>query len=502
MLFRPWRRGGVAALIILAPLRLSAQASPYIPLDDSRLALIEHLIARGEIDDPSPMVRPFRRADLLRVLDAARPDSTTPGGRMALRLRDTFRQDSTEAWWQVAARAGIQTYSNARRDVLHPAGPDGPQPYADVGVTAAFGPVIAVSRPALEPRVTDDPAWPGRTDIEVAFRMQEAYLSAQFKWFAVFFGDLQRNWGPSGLNGISLSDYSFQRTSWAFYLGKPSINLRAIGAELRDDVDSLGDVIHRYWFGHRVAFDLSSRFHAAVWETTVLSGNDRNFEARYRNPVSVLLLANTYGVSATGNVMVGADLQWRAAHWLTVQAQLAVDDIQYQNRGGPDRFPDRLAGTVAGFGPLGRTLAWRLLYTRASSLAFRTLNPFENFTDHGVGIGRNFADNDLVKASVSIPLRGRWIVSPTGTVLRQGQGRINDPIPADVGNVPQIFIGTVETTYRLGFNLSGRHGLVDVQADLGVNQLHNAGHQAGINRTEFQGWIQATLDLDWRGIIK
>src|SRR5918912_69434 len=46
-------------------------ASPYITLDDPRLPLLEHLIARGDVEDPSPMVRPFRRADAVRVLAAA-----------------------------------------------------------------------------------------------------------------------------------------------------------------------------------------------------------------------------------------------------------------------------------------------------------------------------------------------------------------------------------------------------------------------------------------------
>ena len=500
MHFRPWRWGGAA--IILAPALLSAQASPYIPLDDPRLPLIEHLITRGDIEDPSPMVRPFRRVDLLRAIDSSQLDSTSASGRLALALREDYRQEDAEAWGRVEGRVGGQAYSNARLDVVHTLGPDGVQPYADLGLTGVFGPIAAVARPAMEPRVIDDPAWPGRKELDVAFRMREAYLSAQFKWFSIFFGDLQRQWGPVGLNGISLSNYSYPRTSWAFYVGKRSINLRAVGAELRDEVDTLGNTVHRYWFGHRLAFNITKRFRMALWETTVLSGVDQNFLARYRNPVSILLLANTYGVSAQGNIMVGTDLYWRVGRAVTIEAQIAIDDLQYQNRSGSDRFPDRLAGTIAAYGPLGSRMTWRMLYSRASSLAFRATNPFENFTDAGVGIGRNFADNDQIKAVVSIPIRQQWILAPEATIRRQGEGRINDPIPPDVGNVPQIFMGTVETTYRLGVALSGRQGILDVQTNLGVNQVHNAGHQAGVNQTEFQGWVQATLALNWQGVIK
>ena len=61
----------VVVVGVLVPRCVQAQASPYLPLDDPRLPLLEHLIERGDIEDPSPMVRPFRRADALRVLEQA-----------------------------------------------------------------------------------------------------------------------------------------------------------------------------------------------------------------------------------------------------------------------------------------------------------------------------------------------------------------------------------------------------------------------------------------------
>ena len=187
MRFRPWCWGGI--LPLLAPALLSAQASPYIPLDDPRLPQIEFLISRGEIRDPSPMVRPFRRSDLLGALDSAEVDSGSASGRLVRELQQAYRQEDAEAWGRVHGRAGVQAYSNARRDVVQPLGADGVQPYVDLGLTGVFGPVVGVTRPALELRVKDDPAWPGERDLDVTFRMVEAYLSAQFKWFSISFGD-------------------------------------------------------------------------------------------------------------------------------------------------------------------------------------------------------------------------------------------------------------------------------------------------------------------------
>ncbi|MBA3893660.1 MAG: hypothetical protein H0X69_08190, partial [Gemmatimonadales bacterium] len=80
-----------ALLGALAPARGLAQSSPYLALDDPRLPLLEHLIARGDIADPSPMVRPFRRADALRALAGA--DTSGEGVSALIRgLGTTLRE--------------------------------------------------------------------------------------------------------------------------------------------------------------------------------------------------------------------------------------------------------------------------------------------------------------------------------------------------------------------------------------------------------------------------
>jgi hypothetical protein len=150
-------------------------------------------------------------------------------------------------------------------------------------------------------------------------------------------------------------------------------------------------------------------------------------------------------------------------------------------------------------------LAWRALYTQASSLAFRTLNPFENFTDGGVGLGRNFADMDRVTLTVTIPAGTRWLLTPELTLQRQGEGEINDPFPAspeEAGALPQLFIGTVERTWRAAMAVSGRQGPLDLRASAGVHHVVNAGHQAGRTDNRFEGRLQATLGLSWRGVIE
>jgi hypothetical protein len=493
----------LAAVLLgaLAPARGAAQSSPYIPLDDPRLPLLEHLIARGDVADPSPMVRPFRRADALRVLAGA--DTAGEASAALIRqLRGEWRETTDSNRWLLAARAGAQSYSNIRRDLYHPLGPDGVRPYAEFTGVASIGPFTFASRLAAEPRITDDPEWPGRRDLELAWRMPEAYLSAQFKYGSVFYGQMDRNWGPVGIEGIGLSDYGYNDTELAFDVGVESVRLIGLARSLEDARDSLGARVHRYFFAHRLGVRVTDRLRLGLWETTVLAGPDRDFDSRYRNPLSLLLFANQYGLGADGNVLIGVDGGYRIGKGTAVEAQVGIDDLQYENAGD---YPNRWALTVAAHGPLGSRLSWRALYTQASSLAFRTLNPFENLTDGGVGLGRNFADMDRLTLTVGIPAGTRWLVTPELTVQRQGEGDINDPFPAspeEAAALPQLFIGTVERTWRAALAVSGRQGPLDLLASAGLHHVVNAGHRAGDTDNRFVGRLQATLGLSRRGVIE
>ena len=187
-----------AVAIAICGSHASAQASPYIPLDDPRLPAIEHLIALGEIEDPSPMVRPFRRIDAVRALAKVDSAGTARDTAMVRELLDAFADPGTRRAGRWSRAREGQAYSDARRDMVHPAGTDGIQPYVELGLTGVFGNVGLVSRPAIETRLPDDPDWPGRKDVDVTGRMVEAYLTAQFKWVSAFYGQMDQHWGPPG----------------------------------------------------------------------------------------------------------------------------------------------------------------------------------------------------------------------------------------------------------------------------------------------------------------
>jgi hypothetical protein len=491
----------LAAALAGVAARLSAQASPYIRLDDSRLPLLEHLIARGDVEDPSPMVRPFRRSDAARVLAAA---DTAGAASQALiqRLRRAF-EDPAGNVWTIEGRAGGQAYTHPRRELLHPFGADGVRPYAELAGALTLGNLVLVTRPTVEPRLVLDPDWLGRRELKVAGRVADAYLSAQFKYADLFYGQMDRNWGPAGLPGIPLSNYGYERQGLAIDIGTRTIRLSALATDLQDQTDSLGQTVHRYYFVHRLQARLSRRLTLAPWEGIIVAGPERTFETRYRNPLSLGYLANTIGFGDRSNVMLGLDLHWQAFGRTTLQAQLALDDFWYDDR---ERNRDRWALTVGAVGRLTRTAAWQLLYTQVSSLALRAFNRSDNFTDGGVGIGRNFSDQDQLTARATLPVRGEWLIAPELTLLRQGEGRIEDPYPVPDANgvlaTPALFIGVVERTYRLAVGLVGRTGPLDLSANAGFHHVVNSGHLEGKSVDRFEGRLQATLGLSRTGILR
>src|SRR5690348_12681220 len=100
------RLGVLLALCLLARVA-AAQTSPYIPMDDQRLPLLEYLITRGDIEDPSPQVRPFRQIDAVRALAAADTAPGSPSGRIIRELLSQFEDDTLAASrWSLRARAG------------------------------------------------------------------------------------------------------------------------------------------------------------------------------------------------------------------------------------------------------------------------------------------------------------------------------------------------------------------------------------------------------------
>jgi len=493
-------------LLVTAVGRGSAQASPFVPLDDPMLPQVEHLILRGDLIDPSPMVRPFRRSDIRKSLAAA--DTSRAEVRELIEwfaepTLATIADTASAVRYRVGARGGFQAGTQARRDLLHPGGDGDIWGYAEVRAEVQWGPLAIVSRPGFENRVRRDPDWPGRRDNFFSGRLFEGYASVQSGPARLSYGQFERNWGPPGLPGFSISNVSYRRDGMAFEFMTRRLQFSSYASQLADQRDSTGALIKRFFLTKRLGLQVTNRLNVALWEATVLQGENRSFEAAYANPFSFAYATITYGYGDVGtNNMVGADVTWRGLGRHTLHAQLALDDFWVDNR-AVNR--DRFGGTVRVAGPVGRRLSYSGTYSVVSSLALRTFRPEENFTDGGVGLGRNFSDNDQFTAQVGIPVRGRWLLMPELTLFRQGEGSPRTPypaLPADPARFPTLFIGTVERTYRAAVGVSGMTRGIQVTGNAGLHHLVNADNVLGVQRNSVVARVQATIGTGTAGWLR
>jgi len=284
----------------LAGPHLAAQtASPYVPLEHWTMPFVEQLIAAGVLQDPTPLTRPLRRADLARALDEVDTLTQGPAVRATLRrLRPAFATEEVRPHYHVEGNIGLAAATYMKRDALAAIDSTGPRQAGtgrgteNGGLNLEFllGPVAAVTHPYFDTRLKYDPDWYGKKDRAIAGRTAESYVSAQWHFGEVFFGRLDRNWGPSGVQGLLLSDDPYGLDHLGITLGTSKFQFQAIATQLDDRVDSTGATVRRYMAQHRVWIRPSNSWTFAVWEGLVLEGAGRQLPPWYFNILNLGIL--------------------------------------------------------------------------------------------------------------------------------------------------------------------------------------------------------------------
>ena len=415
------------------------------------------------------MVRPFRRADALRVLAAA-DTARRAGARLihALRARSSTIRPGNR--WRLAARAGGQAYSHVRRDVLHPLGPDGVRPYAEFTGEAVIGPFVLVSRPAAEPRLAGRPRVAGpdgsrarlahgrgvrQRPVQVRQRLLRAdgaelgagrarRASAQ---------QLRLHAGRGGLRHRHARDAPAARRS----RDRPRRTRRT----------SLGRTVHRYFFAHRLSARPERAARLALWETSrARRASTATSTAATGIRSASCCLANQYRAgrpTATSCSALDVALAGVRPRPRSRRSSRIDDSAVREHAAAPTAIPTAGRSPSRAFGPAGprarrggrstpRPRAW----PSAPSIRSRT-SPMP--ASGSAGTSTTWTSS----RSRSACRRGtRWLLTPELTLLRQGEGEINDPFPGHRrrrrAQIPQIFIGVVERTYRAALGLSGRAG--------------------------------------------
>ena len=488
-------RSLVLSLIAVTPLA-AQEASPYLPLSHWSMPYVEHLIATGRMTDPSPLSRPLKTLDAVRALEAV--DSNVVTGAewsVVRRIREGLARGTRGPSARVDVHAGVAGSSHARRDPLRAAGVGHGTFSGGAALTLSFGHAVLVSHPYFDARLKWDPDYFGKKDRVIAGRAAEAYVSAQWRFGDVFFGSVDRNWGPRITEGLLVSPSPYSYDHFAVRLGTEDVSVEGLVTQLDDIADTGGVTNHRYFIAHRFTIRPPGSTTFSLWEGTILAGPDRQLEPWFAN-IFTLGILQQYDQNSQANNLLGLDVTTRIGRTRAF-ASLLLDDIQVDKQTAGDREPPSYGFTVGAQGGIAR-FGWTAFYTQVSNLAYRTPQPAEAVTRRNVGLGRNFSDYDQLTLRASMIAGPGALIEPEVTLLRQGEGDFRLPYPtvAQYDSTPTIFAGVRERTLRLAIAGRVAHGggRWVVSGDGGVHLISNAGHVTGTGRTKWVGRIA----LEWR----
>src|SRR5712692_2696745 len=461
-------RTALLTLLLLPTGAAAQEASPYLPLSHWSMPFLEHLITEGRLVDPTPLTRPFRTDQVLRALDAVDSTIVTRAEWAVVRqVRSDLTRHERGPAARLDAHAGLAASSHARRDPLREAGTGHATFSGGAALTLYLGPVVFVSHPYFDTRLKYDPDWYGKKDRVVAGRFAEAYISAQFTYADLFFGSLDRNWGPSAVQGLLLSDSPYGPDHLAVTLGTTGVKLEGIAFQMNDLTDT--------------------------------TGVGRQLEPWFVNFASLGFLSQL-NTGTNVNSFLGFDVQRRAS--VTLFAQGLLDDIQVDKKTAADRKPASYGLAVGAQGSIphpsggGAGGAWTVFYTRVANLTYRNEDNFQTPIYFGLGTGRNFSDYDQTTLQLSFMPSSEALLQPEITLLRQGEGDLHLPHPpvSAYPSTPAFLSGVVQRTLRLAVRGNVAHQRWVLSGDGGVHLISNAGHVTGANKTRWVG----SIHLMWR----
>ena len=509
---RPARLLATLGVLATWPLSVRAQASSYLPISHWATPYIEHLIARGLVVDPTPLTRPWRRSVIVSALKAADTTAlTAPERRVVARIVAALDDPEAGPHGRVDADLGTTVASTALRDPLElDRGVPDHQPEPARGfvsgglrLEATFGPVVLVTHPMFDTRLKYDPDFKGKKDRFIAGRDGEAYLSAQWRYGELFFGTVDRNWGPPALQGLLISPAPYSYDHLGITIGTAGLHLDGILTQLDDLADTSGTQNHRFLVARRLVYHRPGSLTVSLWEGDILAGPGRQLEPWYANIVSLGLLQQ-YDQSTKTNSLLGADVQARIAG-TNAFGSLLIDDIQIDHGGGAlsgNNEPASYGFTLGATRPAAGG-AWTLFYTRVADLTYRTPNPAETVERQGVGLARYFSDYDQVTVRGSYLGPFGALLAPELTLVRQGQGdfHLTYPTVAQYGSTATFLSGTPERIVRLALGGSLDRDRWGVSGNAGVHFVHDLGHLVGSDATRFVGTLTVQYRLGGRSAL-
>jgi hypothetical protein len=504
-------------------------ASPYLSVGHWAYPVVEGWIARGWADHLSPFTRPWRRIEVARALHSVEADpGRSPGGpgddpwlaalqaEFAPELERLGNPDRPVEEIRGRGRAGGGLHSQTHPDPLRPQldGPFSRTTFLDRWVAEAHGHMASVVggvRIARDGRLRNDPRFPngrvvpGREEGDafltaLDLRVEEAYVEIQGRRARVSFGRQDRNWGGPGVAGLLRSPEAYSFDELGYHFGSERIFLAGTFTSFRD---MPGDTA-RYHAAHRLEFRIRENLVVGLSEASLHGGPGGRLDLRLISPLAIWELTREGERDKQSNLLGQVDVWWRPHPAVALFGSLAADS------------PPGVGACCESGGSLGLELPILLpgtqLRARVSaveSLMYRTSRTWEEYSHRGLGLGWDQADVVLVSVE-ALWWGGRPVASgllhlnPRFDLQLRGeesafQGRTR-PSRAEMEDFPGLLSGTTEGTLRpslAGSWLRRGEWPVQVEWDLGINRIRNAGHEPGVRRTEAVGWIAFSVGTPW-----
>ncbi len=491
-------------------------ASPYLPLDRWEYPILDYWVSSGLITSLSPMVKPWRRMDIARALQALDEDRLGGGERDWLdRLRQAFAPELSllassgrqNVNVNLELAAGAQYASQTHRDPLRPELEgefSDPELMEDIRIEAdgAAGPVAGAFRLRRHGIYLNDAQYPDGRVVpklenpfggEMSVRVEEGYLELQSRYARIGFGSMYRNWGLPNLDGFLRSDYAYSQEEVSYRVGTDRIYLIGMFASYGD----YGADTTHYVAIHRLEIRPIDNLLVSVSESSVHGGPGQPLDWKLVNPVGIWQIARTDG-DPPYNKLGQVDVWWQTGLGFNMYGSLLADATN------ENESCCQMGGSLGLEVPrLVPGLLLRANFSALQSLVYTPNNiednrVWERYTVEQIGIGWDKADLYLLSLEAEwFPTAGLWL-RPKLDVQVRGAFDIRDdrPPPEDLPGWPRILVGDAETTFRPTLEGKWRADWrfpLEVDWDLGVNFISDYANVPGDDRTEFVGSLAVRL---------
>lgn len=467
--------------------------------------LIIRLVDAGMLD-LDPTNRPFNRGQVAAALLNTTDSTTAKHPRYSELLGllcNEFRQemdilsaDAEMDGWTGRAGAFLSVDGEA----------GGNNPDADwravskLGVRIAPG-FYAYHGACIDSHLAEDSTYTGKKWHDVGGYTEQGYFTLKLGRVNGWIGRNWVRWGPGRSGALLVSDFS--RSLNGIYM---SVDLSPFtyrwGAFELDRWAS----VTRFMSAHRVEWQPIDNLKLAASEMMLYSGENRSWELRYINPVSIWQFEQ-WG-QLRGNVIWGMDAWWQLTRKFNAGLEFIVDDIQVDRKIPEDLEPPEIGGLLAlvwndPFEIIGSRWTFETVFV--TQRTYKTKIPGESGLNYYRPIGWR-QDNDVINWRFDWDhiLSGKVLIGGFTEYTLKGEDRIIAPFDSsyedytvDVGFDEPFPTGTVARTLTVSPYLEWIYSInMNARFSLFYSNSQNTGNNAGAEKSDWGVKINGSFYID------